>query len=115
MNTEQVRADFEALERKRKGFGPDTLTRASVEPDNEYLLPLVQARWEGYQAARATLQSQGREDAERLDWLDKVAHCADWMEGEPTKRVIRAHDGAEFTGDTWREAIDHARRGEGEL
>lgn len=58
---------------------------------------------------RTALQSQDREDAERLNWLDMAAHCADWLDNEPTKRVIRAHDGAEFTGDTWREAIDHAR------
>lgn len=49
-----------------------------------------------------------RKDAERLDWMDNVAHCADWVEDEPTKRVIRADDGAEFQGDTWRAAIDTA-------
>lgn len=58
--------------------------------------------------------AQDREDAERLDWLDGVAHCADWLDGEPTKRVIRASDGAEFTGDTWREAIDAARAAKGD-
>lgn len=59
------------------------------------------------------VSAQDREDAERMDWLDRVAHCADWLEGEPTKRVIRASDGAEFTGDTWREAIDAARAAKG--
>lgn len=49
-----------------------------------------------------------RKDAERLDWMANVAHCADWVEDEPTKRVIRADDGAEFQGDTWRAAIDAA-------
>ncbi len=59
------------------------------------------------------LGAQDREDAERLDWLDGVAHCADWLDGEPIKRVIRASDGVEFTGDTWREAIDAARAAKG--
>jgi hypothetical protein len=47
------RAAFEKCERTRFGFGPDTLTR--YEGDSEqYLLPLVQARWEGWQASRTT-------------------------------------------------------------
>ncbi|NSX05071.1 hypothetical protein [Cupriavidus gilardii] len=51
------------------------------------------------------------QDAARLDWLDQAAHCADWVEGEPVKRVIRADDGEIIQGDTWRAAIDAARGG----
>ena len=63
-------------------------------------------------AIEAVLESEEmkglRKDAERLDWLDAQAHCADWVDDEPTKRVIRAETGGVSTGNTWREAIDAA-------
>ncbi len=108
MTTEQERAAFEWWA-SDEGESPRSVERAG----ECYKLAQIQSYWMAWQA-RAALQAQDREDVKRLDWLDKAAHCADWMEGEPTKRVIRAHDGAEFTGDTWREAIDHARRIEGD-
>ncbi len=44
------RAAFEDVEKKRRhGYGGDTLTRYP-DNDEEYLLPLVQARWVGWQA-----------------------------------------------------------------
>lgn len=71
--------------------------------------PEIELAYEAWQAALESPEVQAlRKDAERLDWLDARAHCADWVEGEPTKRVIRAEDGQVYTGDTWREAIDVA-------
>lgn len=79
---------------------------------NEYGLPEY-TNVDAYtadQMAAAVLRYKA--DAERLDWLDKCAHVAGWVEHEPTKMVIDAASGEEFTGDTWREAIDEAiRRG----
>lgn len=49
------------------------------------------------------------EDSARLDWLERYAHCADWDDHQPMRRVIRADDGEESCADTWREAIDTAR------
>lgn len=63
--------------------------------------------------ARVGAQPAAQQDAARLDWLDQAAHCADWVDGEPLKRVIRADDGKAFHGDSWREAIDAAMKGEG--
>ena len=64
-----------------------------------------------YVTARAKLEAaveQLEQDAKRMDWLDKYAHIATWVDNEPTKLVIDAASGDEFTGDTWREAIDNA-------
>lgn len=99
MNTEQLRAEFEALESKRKGFSPDTLTRASIEPDDEYLLPLVQARWEGYQAGRAALKSQSNHDTKlfcdpKTD-EEKSAFLSAADEIERQEPVFMWHRGAE--------------------
>jgi hypothetical protein len=54
------REAFEANERTRLGFGPDTLTRYQ-EDEEQYLLPLVQARWEGWQT-RAALSPKTETD-----------------------------------------------------
>lgn len=51
---------------------------------------------------------KAEKDAARMDWLDKYAHVATWVDNEPTKLVIDAASGDEFTGDTWRDAIDSA-------
>lgn len=51
---------------------------------------------------------KAEKDAARLDWLDNYAHIATWVDNEPTKLVIDAATGDEFTGDSWREAIDKA-------
>jgi hypothetical protein len=47
-------------------------------------------------------------DSKRLDWVESYAHALDWDEHVPMRRVIRADDGCEFCGDTWREQIDAA-------
>jgi hypothetical protein len=62
-----------------------------------------------YHEAKAKLE-QAQADAARLDWLDKYAHIASWVDNEPIKMVIDAASGKEFTGDTWREAIDAAMK-----
>jgi hypothetical protein len=106
MSAEQLRAAFEAWA-QRIGFA---VTGKFAETSQ--VICSKEAFLAGYQAGRAALASpevaELRKDAERLDWLDARAHCADWVEGEPTKRVIRAEDGQVHTGDTWREAIDAA-------
>lgn len=55
-------------------------------------------------------QTAAVDDIRRMDWLDRVGHCADWdVDGhQPMKRVVRSDDGEEFCADTWREAIDRA-------
>lgn len=46
-------------------------------------------------------------DAELLDWLEDRCHQLAWTrDGE--RIAIRADDGAEFTGDTWRDCIRSA-------
>lgn len=100
MTSEQELANFEVWLKKH----PDYRYFESYEID--YMLV-------GWQAALESSEVQAlRKDVARLDWLDAQAHCADWVDNEPTKRVIRAEDGEEFTGDTWRAAIDAAMKGQ---
>jgi len=107
MNIEQERADFEAwLRVKPCGAAHDFA-------------------WEAWQA-RAALQSQDREDSERLDWLEEQAQTSrtgvsidyvydaeDGYVNEKGYRFMR-HRFIGPLGKTAREAIDHARRVEGE-
>ena len=53
----QERRDFEANEKARFGYGKDTLVRYPTD-EHEYYMPLTQARWEGWQAGRATLLAE---------------------------------------------------------
>jgi len=64
--------------------------------------------------SHAVLTQRAEADVERMDWLDKYAHIATWVDGEPTKLVIDAASGEEFTGETWRECIDAAKGGQHE-
>lgn len=101
MNDNQ-RAAFEAWASKQGRYG-------SADCPVDYHRGVTRDAEKVWQAALESPEVQAlRKDAERLDWLDARAHCADWVEGEPTKRVIRAEDGQVYTGDTWREAIDAA-------
>jgi len=59
-------------------------------------------------ASMADRLEKAEKDAARMDWLDNCAHMATWLDFEPMKLVIDAESGDEFTGDTWREAIDTA-------
>jgi hypothetical protein len=47
-------------------------------------------------------------DAGRLDWIEEFANFLGW-DDDGNRIVIRAHDGAQGTGETFREAIDAAR------
>lgn len=66
----------------------------------------IESIWAGWKA-RAALQSQDREDAERLDWLlrklpgDAIRYCVGVLDDTADAEEFRA-------------AIDHARRVEGE-
>lgn len=53
MNTEQLRAEFEAWYVETYGIRP---TRDGLDPTRYFANP-TQARWEGYQAGRAALKS----------------------------------------------------------
>lgn len=49
-------------------------------------------------------------DGAGLRWLDRYAHCADWAEGEPIKRIVCADTGEEFIAETWAQAIKTAMK-----
>lgn len=106
MNTEQERADFEAWWDEEGCYLGDLSDKA----------PMFAA----YQAGRAALQSQDREDAERYRYLRDSAqlfsHFGDignsgWcvMRRDHTIRRVLTYNGPELDA-----AIDHARRIEGE-
>jgi len=106
---------WEALERERA-------SRQAAQIENVGLKDRI-AR-SGVEQQRAVREATNRLHAEneelradqrRLDWMDQHAHCADWVDFEPTKRVIEAACGSEFTGDTWRDAIDAALARAGEV
>ena len=46
-------------------------------------------------------------DVARIDWLESKAHMLTWNDNAEHV-AIRAEDGAEGTGESWREAIDAA-------
>jgi len=109
-DTERERAEFEAwyLENndvpheaiKRKGAGYDWIGTDEA--------------WETWQA-RAALQSQYLEDAERLEWLVENMCRVDIDEGHRGWFVLERDTTNYLVEDckTFREAIDHARRAEG--
>lgn len=115
-DTEQERADFEALEKTRFGYGKDTLVRYPTDED-EYYMPLTQARWEGYQAGRAALQSQDRKDAiaellEATDDLIETQARETWTSKYKFSLTERMNASTRY--QKARSAIDHACRVEGE-
>lgn len=87
--------------RSMPGIYMQIVTKAVADMYPKYTPPTQQA-----------LREAASKDTERLDWLDKYAHIASWVDHEPIKMVIDAASGEEFTGDTWREAIDVAMRRE---
>lgn len=97
MNTEQLRAEFEAWMRKEH---PDH----SLEYVNGwYTHSPPQRLWDAYQAGRASLQSQDREDAlmESLQMMVyMVEQSAPQLKGKVYENALAA--------------IDHARRVERE-
>ena len=113
MNTEQLRADFEAhfskppFEWEFHRYGED-----SAWPGN-YQLYEHQCAWEAYQAGRAALQSQDREDAvgRLIEALKSYMHF-----GCPVCSGDCHSANPPVSGCPVREAqqaIDHARRAEG--
>src|SRR5690606_11192646 len=123
MNTEQERADFEAFASKH-GL-------CVTEDGDLYRSHVVAWMWKAWQA-RAALQSQDREDAERLDWLDSmnaklnsnygttyrwklvlspnVVRLMSGAGGNGHVAAIDLHDSEAHGALSCREAIDHARR-----
>jgi hypothetical protein len=77
----QEREAFEQKERSRLGFGADTLTRYG--DDEEYLLPLVQARWLGWQDRAQGADARPVAISEILSVLDDL-HTQDslWCRGD---------------------------------
>lgn len=116
MNTEQERADFEAWHKREMWDGGYESGYGEFYPDayrfNErrvYENLHTQMAWRGYQAGRATLQSQDREDAlvqaiqEAIALLGPEAPSCSGCEYEWNHALRVLH-----------EAVDHARRIEGE-
>lgn len=69
MNTEQLRAEFEAWARN-KNYDLDAVMLLSKPPKfSRYANPATQDAWEAYQAGRAALQSQDRDDAAHAEWM----------------------------------------------
>lgn len=121
MNIEKERAEFEAwLVVSFPGIRIERLE------DQRYVSLEAHFMFEAYQAGRAALQSQDREDAERLDWLEEQAQTS--RTGVSIDYVYDAEDGYvnekgyrfmrhRFIGPlgrSAREAIDQARRAEGD-
>lgn len=120
---EQLRADFEAWQRKHYDY--DDLAAFEIE-----------FAFAAFQAGRASQQSQDREDTARLDWLDSMnaklnsrygttyrwelvlsPHVVRLMAGcggSGHVAAIDLNDSAANGVPSCREAIDHARRVEGE-
>jgi|GEM_PF-4191596 len=133
MNIEQERADFEAFARPRN-YDLDAVMLLSKPPKFlRYANPATQDAFEAYQAGRAALQSQDREDAERYRWLRDTLHGAKAGGGVEVNDALQVYEtpepGEEVRvywyqdtpvgfyqehGTTLDEAIDHARRIEGE-
>lgn len=101
MNIEQERADFEAWYQHHHG---DRDVYA-LDESGEYANKQVQGAFNVWKA-RAALQSQDREDAERYRWLRQQRTisdhaCVTWNIG---------HDWVQMDGAELDAAIDHARR-----
>lgn len=107
MNTEQERAEFEARAiKERIAYRDEKLGVCFYNGErNSY--------WIGYQAGQAALQSQDREYAERLDWIE-ANHGCDITEFADGTWEVDVPDGPYGVGKGMREAIDHARRVEGD-
>ena len=104
MNTEQERADFEAWYMREFGVYPRRNESGSFK--SQY----VAAMFKAWKAGRAALQSQDREDAERYRWLrdpcSGAEHVIFYCRGDYGRGLM--------SGGMLDEAIDHARRIEGD-
>ena len=111
MTNEQERAAFEAWANGRCELHLVNLA-------GRYSSAITQFAWEGYQAGRAALQSQDREDAERYRRLrkgdiDDVAVVRGLGAMDYGASAVIATYSEEIDGDDLDAAIDHARRIEG--
>lgn len=131
---EQERVDFEAwvTSENEDEYGPQVELLLQKNASGDYSTVRIQAAWEAYQAGRAALPSQYQEDAERYRYLItklQQSYDGDYIEIDPMS--LYCHMQSQFKGDrviraeiTWgsetgepiglSEAIDHARRIEGE-
>lgn len=108
-----TKTDEQEREAFDKFMSDDGKFPQAIERDasGNYMLIQAASSWHVWKA-RAAIQSQDREDAERLDWIEKNARRDPDMGGNHTwwptsfNKAIR--------GPSLREAIDHARRIEGE-
>ena len=100
MNTEQERAAFEAWITSHCDY--DDLNRSEIE--------LARDAWQ----ARAALQSQDREDAERYCWLRDKSRVFKQDPDMSGNHYWMIQSNGSLRGATLDAAIDHARRkGEG--
>lgn len=125
MNTEQERAEFEAW-LKERGVWP------ALTYEEAFVAGYQTGRAAGIRDGRAVLQSQDREDAERYRYLiSKLQQVYDGDYFETDLMSLYCHMPSQYKGErtvraeiTWRdktdepiglsEAIDHARRAEGD-
>lgn len=138
-DAEQLRAEFEAWYRTEFSEDISDSTFIYYESCNRYQRPYIDRMWATYQAGRAALQSQDREDAEVTAYAlpsgisversmqrdgsylwavrDGFKKClsknGEWdYEPFPSSRTDEWLAAHRFTSAS--EAIDHARRVEGE-
>lgn len=105
MNTEQERTEFEAwCETRTLETGRDH--------EGDYISIETALSWEAYQAGRAALQSQDREDVALAEILREAAQIIAAIPPEHAPENIRWPIADELEGFALK--IDHARRIEGE-
>lgn len=109
-DTEQERAEFEAWHEERYGEPAGEFKSNGFYDNHE-----VQAEWRGWQA-RAALQSQDREDAERYRYIKGQMETGAVSTQLPLERSVYWIGSHVDCGDVRfiDEAIDHARRIEGD-
>jgi hypothetical protein len=95
-----LRGEVERLKADRDALGDAVATWRDA-------YALANANNESALAAERERAEANARDARRWDWLQNEAHALDWTD-DGERRVIVADVGDEFTGETWREAIDAA-------
>lgn len=114
MNTEQLRAEFEAWARN-KNYDLDAVMLLSKPPKfSHYANPATQDALEAYQAGRAALQSQDMKPVIEALGAAQSNECGPHrpLGSSDPDSVNYDHDA--FMWDYYQRAIDHARRGEGD-
>lgn len=111
MNIEQERADFEAWYLENNDVPHEAIKRKGAG----YAWIGTDEAWEIWQAAQAALQSQEREDAERIQFMaDEACTFNTWKQEDGSwKYRLEWDHGTEWQTEwfsTPEEAIDHAHR-----